>query len=393
MQTKPRYANIDLLRSIAISMVVFYHSVNMSKVPQWVWDIGETGSLGVDLFFVLSGFLVGGLYFKERREFGSVTISHFIGRRVFRTLPLYFLIMPLAYLATYSAKKVSFDWFYLFFLQNYCYEMPFYVISWSLCVEEHFYLVMPFVLPFLIDKHNRLKWVWWIILFLTPMTLRFLAFNNYGHHTGFGYFVTASHFRFEGLLLGLSLAYQTISDSAFRISGAGGTQSDIRHQKSDINLPPQYFKPFVRYKMVIYCLTVASVLACAFLPVFIKTCFAYTWVALLFGASLLALYFSPTISFAQSVVNRQIALSSYSTYLVHSLVIHACVKVFGILHISSPFLTVPLMMIACFITGFIVYSVFEKKLMYWRDKYLPAKKRGKMFENVSQHTPQYISGL
>jgi peptidoglycan/LPS O-acetylase OafA/YrhL len=388
MQTKPRYANIDLLRSIAISIVVFYHSVNMSKVPQWMWDIGETGSLGVDLFFVLSGFLVGGLYFKERREFGKVNISRFIGRRVFRTLPLYFLIMPLAYFATYSARKVPFDWFYLLFLQNYCYEMPFYVISWSLCVEEHFYLVMPFVLPFLIDKNNQLKWIWWVILFFTPMTLRFLAFNNYGTHTGFGYFVTATHFRFEGLLLGLA-----ISGFGFRISDNISSKSEIRNPKSEINMPPQYLKPFLSYKVVIYALTAASVLACAFVPIFIKSCFAYTWVALMFGASLLALYFSPTISFAQSPVNRQIALSSYSTYLVHSLVIHGCVKVFGMLHISSPFLTIPLMMGACFIAGFMVYSLFEKKLMYWRDKYLPAKKREKLVENVSRHTPQYISGV
>jgi peptidoglycan/LPS O-acetylase OafA/YrhL len=369
MQTKPRYANIDLLRSIAILMVVFYHSVNMSKVPQWVWDIGETGSLGVDLFFVLSGFLVGGLYFKERRESGTVNIPRFIGRRVFRTLPLYFLIMPVAYLATYSARKVPFDWFYLLFLQNYCYEMPFYVISWSLCVEEHFYLVMPFVLPFLIDKNNQLKRVWWIILFFTPLTLRLLAFGSYGDHINFGYFVTATHFRFEGLLLGLALSYYCQT------------------------LPPQYFKPFVRYQMVIYSLTIVSVLSCAFLPTFIKAGFAYTWVALMFGASLLALYFSPTIAFAQSAVNRQIALSSYSTYLVHSLVIHGCVKVFGVLHIASPFLTIPLMMMACFITGFIVYSVFEKKLMYWRDKYLPAQKKSEPLEKVSRQTPQYISGL
>ena len=154
MTTKTRYANIDLLRSIAILMVVFYHSVNMSKVPQWFWDIGETGALGVDLFFVLSGFLVGGLYFKERREFGTVSIPHFICRRIFRTIPMYFLIMPLAYLATYSARNIPFDWSYLLFLQNYRYYMPFYVISWSLCIEEHFYLIMPFVLPFLLNKNT-----------------------------------------------------------------------------------------------------------------------------------------------------------------------------------------------------------------------------------------------
>jgi peptidoglycan/LPS O-acetylase OafA/YrhL len=382
MQTKPRYANIDLLRSIAILMVVFYHSVNMSKVPQWVWDIGETGSLGVDLFFVLSGFLVGGLYFKERREFGTVNISRFIGRRVFRTLPLYFLVMPVAYFATYSARKVPFDWFYLFFLQNYCYEMPFYVISWSLCVEEHFYLVMPFVLPFLIDKNNQLKKIWWVLLFFTPLILRFLAFGNYGTHIGFGYFVTATHFRFEGLLLGLALAYFTISDFGFQIS-----DNAHRNPKSEIR------NRIVRYRIIIYGLTAVSVLACAFLPVFIKAVFAYTWVAVMFGASLMALYFSPTIAFAQSALNRQIALSSYSTYLVHSLVIHACVKIFGILHISSPFLTIPLMIMACFIAGFVVYSVFEKKLMYWRDKYLPAQKRDKVLEKQPQHTPQYISDL
>jgi peptidoglycan/LPS O-acetylase OafA/YrhL len=346
---QPRYANIDLLRSIAILMVVFYHSVNMSKVPQWFWDISETGSLGVDLFFVLSGFLVGNLYLKERREFGSVNISRFIGRRIFRTLPLYFLIMPFAYLATYLVRKVPFDWFYLFFLQNYRYEMPFYVISWSLCIEEHFYLLMPFFLPFLIYKNNHLKHIWWIILFFTPLILRLLAFGNYGNHLAFGYFVTATHFRFEGLLLGLALAYYC-------------------------QTTPQYFKPLVRYKTVIYGLTIASVLSCAFLPSFIKACFSFSWVVLTFGLSLLALYFSPPIPFAQTRLNRHIAFSSYSTYLVHSLAIHLCVKVLGFLHINSPFLTIPLMMVFCFICGYVIYFFFEKKLMLWRDKYLPTIK-------------------
>jgi peptidoglycan/LPS O-acetylase OafA/YrhL len=350
MSAQTRHANIDLLRSIAILSVVFFHCVNMSKVTQWFWDIAEGGAIGVDLFFVLSGFLVGGLYFKELKNFGHVDISRFIGRRIFRTIPMYYLIMPLAYLATYAVRKMPFDWFYLFFLQNYEDKMPFYLVSWSLCIEEHFYLFMPFVLPFLLDKNNQLKRAWWLSLCLVPMVLRIIAYFTQGGHEGFGYFSTATHFRFEGLLIGVGLAYYCLNQA-------------------------HLLKPLVKYKKFIYALTVVSVFSYAYIPTVFRTCFFVTWVSVAFALSLLVLYFSPPIKVAQTTLNRSIALSSYSTYLVHSLVIHVCLKIFGVLNISSPFLTVPLMFMASLLSGFMVYTIFEKKIMLWRDRYLPTKQR------------------
>jgi peptidoglycan/LPS O-acetylase OafA/YrhL len=346
-------------------MVVFFHAVNMSRPPIWFWKIAETGSLGVDLFFVLSGFLIGTLYFKEHQKFGSVSISRFIGRRIFRTVPMYWLFMPLAYLPVFLVKKTPFDWQYLFFLQNYIVEMPFYVISWSLCVEEHFYLILPFVLPFFLKMYdiNFTKvsnfgkvgcYLLVVLLLVTPSVLRTINFQNHLDNNTFGYFHTATHFRYEGLLLGVVLAAVSI-------------------------YKPLVLQRLISYKNIVFVGTPLLVLSMAYVPEFVRHNIYYTLVALFFALTLGVLFVHKPIKIASHWLNHTIAISSYSTYLVHSLVIHAWVQIFNKIHISTPFITAPIMFISAFVVGYGVYYFIEKKLMVWRDDYVPA--RGKESSN------------
>lgn len=346
-----RFANIDMLRSIAIIMVVFYHSINMSNVEhQWLWDLAETGSLGVDLFFVLSGFLVGSLYWKEYIKFSNVDILLFIKRRVFRTIPMYFLVMPMAYLPVYLVKSTPFDWKYLFFLQNYNISIPFYAISWSLCVEEHFYLIFPFLAYFLTKIYRKISIILLSILFLLPTFLRVIVYSTALKIDGFGYYATATHLHYESLLLGVILAYGVIHQS---------------HQLIKL----------LDYRWYIYGITFLSVIGMAFMPHYFRYCFSFSLVAVTFSASLLVAYYDNPYSIATKKINYLIAISSYSTYLIHSLVIHVFVKfLFPKLHVTNAYIMASIMCIACLISGYVLYELLEKRLMKWRNLFVPTRK-------------------
>jgi peptidoglycan/LPS O-acetylase OafA/YrhL len=112
---------------------------------------------GVDLFFVLSGFLIGGIMLREfNKSDGLSTLFTFWKRRWFRTLPLYFLILGLNYLVVQNGwikgDIRQANWSFVFFMQN-LYEpfVDFFWESWSLSVEEWFYLTSP-ILFFLFLK-------------------------------------------------------------------------------------------------------------------------------------------------------------------------------------------------------------------------------------------------
>ncbi|MEI6078887.1 MAG: acyltransferase family protein [Verrucomicrobiota bacterium] len=83
-----RNHHLDLLRALAIVLVVFCHLIQRSpKVcPSWT-RFSDLGAYGVDLFFVLSGWLIGSLYWQELVRFGNVQIYRFWGRRWLRTIP------------------------------------------------------------------------------------------------------------------------------------------------------------------------------------------------------------------------------------------------------------------------------------------------------------------
>ena len=135
-----RNFGLDLIRAISIWLVLIYHAgVNIPGLEPL-----SIGQIGVEIFFVLSGFLIGGILFKEIDKNNSlfITLKTFWTRRWFRIIPLYYAVLAFKFLAIDD----SVGWnlvYYILFLQNNFYGIQFLSVSWSLVIEEWFYLFSP----------------------------------------------------------------------------------------------------------------------------------------------------------------------------------------------------------------------------------------------------------
>ena len=141
-----RNFGLDIVRSTAILLVLASHSL-FFLFPfygrQLVEVFGVFGSYGVEIFFVLSGFLIGQLVIKEvLSPPGLRGLGHFWVRRWFRTLPPYYLVLAIRTLTGHP-----FHWRFLVFLQNFDAKvLSSFPVSWSLSIEEWFYLLTPLLL-------------------------------------------------------------------------------------------------------------------------------------------------------------------------------------------------------------------------------------------------------
>lgn len=148
------FSGLDGLRFLSISAVVWHHSVN-----DIAWFApGHYGFLGVDLFFVISGFLIVSLLLREKDTHGNISLRKFYIRRSLRIFPLYYgfiLFLAAAYFigapdSEFGKNLLSELPIYLFYLANF---IPVtFPIVWSLASEEQFYLVWPFIEKYL-DKY------------------------------------------------------------------------------------------------------------------------------------------------------------------------------------------------------------------------------------------------
>jgi peptidoglycan/LPS O-acetylase OafA/YrhL len=143
-----RVYGLDVFRACAILFVLVGHSFEHSKISAQIQTFGHLGIMGVELFFVLSGFLIGSIIMRliDQNRFHSLAdIAGFWKRRWLRTLPLY-LVALLAFLRfDYHGRHGLLDYpAYFVFMQNFAYRIPeFFELSWSLAIEEHFYFWFP----------------------------------------------------------------------------------------------------------------------------------------------------------------------------------------------------------------------------------------------------------
>ena len=151
---KKVFGGLDGLRFLSISAVIWHHSVGSLSS----FTLTQYGFLGVDLFFVISGFLIVTLLLRERDKNGSISLRSFYIRRSLRIFPLYYgFILGLAaiYYFLYNQSEFGIGFLnelpiYLFYLAN---IFPVSLnILWSLASEEQFYLVWPFIETYL-EKH------------------------------------------------------------------------------------------------------------------------------------------------------------------------------------------------------------------------------------------------
>jgi len=161
--SKPtRLHGLDTLRALAIVAVMLYHLAY--RMPESLAPIAALGWTGVDLFFVLSGFLIGGQLLKPYLAGARPSLADFYRRRAFRILPAYFVVLALYFFlpAWREAPLTAPWWQYPTFTWNLFVDFPSHRAFshvWSLCVEEHFYLVLPLLVLLLMRKPSLAKTV------------------------------------------------------------------------------------------------------------------------------------------------------------------------------------------------------------------------------------------
>ena len=201
------YPALDGLRGLAILLVAFYHNFGFINYSFFGW-------IGVDLFFVLSGYLITDILLKTVNEPGY--LRNFFARRVLRIFPLYYLslIVFLLILPQFDIFKpklqfyVDHQWWLWAYLQNwlFAFNTPtttrFLNHFWSLAVEEQFYLVWPFLI-LLIRKPKYLLGLMLAIL-LSVMVFRSLIWINRVESLSYTSLYTFT--RIDGICIGCMVA-------------------------------------------------------------------------------------------------------------------------------------------------------------------------------------------
>lgn len=194
---------LDGLRAVAVAAVVVFHAGQPALAPG--------GFLGVDLFFVLSGFLITGILAREFDRTGAIALGGFYLRRFLRLMPALILVVaayllagPLLWPHYGTAAHVRDAAVTLAYLSDYGFALwgvPEYLgHSWSLSVEEHFYLVWPLLLPAILRSARPARAA--LVLYLAAATWRAFAFAHDGWLMAYYRFDV----RFAGILLGCVLA-------------------------------------------------------------------------------------------------------------------------------------------------------------------------------------------
>ncbi|HAI12448.1 MAG TPA: hypothetical protein DCM28_12135 [Phycisphaerales bacterium] len=218
MAAQKRMATLDWLRAVAVGLVLFRH------MPYWdggfpdfmnvlLKPLHQAGWAGVDLFFVLSGFLVSGLLFREYQKRKQVRIGRFLTRRGLKIYPQFYALIIVSCVVELMLgneltwKQMAAE---LLFIQNYA--GGYLGHTWSLGVEEHFYIGVALAIGWLGLRSKRnggqpFKGVisGCLLVMGTCLALRcFTAWSStFTHHTH----VTPTHLRIDSLAFGVLLSY------------------------------------------------------------------------------------------------------------------------------------------------------------------------------------------
>jgi peptidoglycan/LPS O-acetylase OafA/YrhL len=169
-----RIASLDGLRALSIGLVILYHlgqtlSFSWSKV---VRAIADNGFFGVQIFFVISGFLITWLLLVEEAKYGRFSLSAFYGRRALRILPpaLFYLLVVAGLTAVGVAEMSKLDFlasalFFRNLIPGMSIETGHY---WTLSIEEQFYLIWPFLL--IVIRNNKIRlWLLVALMVIGPI--------------------------------------------------------------------------------------------------------------------------------------------------------------------------------------------------------------------------------
>ena len=205
-----RLPGLDLLRAIAIAWVMLFHSWMIGGIGGPLQPVADYGWMGVDLFFVLSGYLIGHQLLAPLSRGEPLRFGAFYLRRAFRILPVFFVVLAVYVLfpGWREAPGMQPAWQFLTFTVNllidYQHNQAF-SHAWSLCVEEHFYLLFPLLAGWLAWRSSRTLVIGFAVLVVAMgMLLRGYALLHGKDWLENVYYPTWT--RLDGLLAGVLLA-------------------------------------------------------------------------------------------------------------------------------------------------------------------------------------------
>ena len=360
-----RLRQLDFLRGIAVLLVLFRHDA----LTEMLYKVGW---VGVDLFFVLSGFLVSGLLFNEFIKYGNIKPGLFLIRRGFKIYPLFYTFLVITIIFTVIFNQLG--WMSdnllrggliseIFFVQNYFGHI--WDHTWSLAVEEHFYFTLAFIF-FIFDRKkilaNRKAFIVLVsIVSLGCLTLRIINFELY--HFDINTHLYRTHLRIDSLMFGVFLSY-------------------MYHFEKE-----RFTDFFNKYKYILLLTGLILVSSCAIFEIntFFMNTFGLTCLYLGFGSILGVMMSVKDVNksldkfmgkFTVDVISK-IGFFSYSIYLWHMFVI----KYFlGALEKLSPvpisnWITFPFYLLTSIFFAMGMSKLVELKFLKIRDQRFPSRAR------------------
>jgi peptidoglycan/LPS O-acetylase OafA/YrhL len=359
-----RIGQIDFLRGMAVLLVLFRHADFLPITMKVGWA-------GVDLFFVLSGFLVSGLLFEEYKKTKTVNPALFLTRRGFKIYPLFFALNIVVLGFTlfngvhYTNGQVMAE---LFFFQNY--QDGVNPITWSLAVEEHFYILL-LLGVYLAVKTRRIedrKGFHRLAMAIFAYCLLARTMNNFVY-TEYNVFTHTfpTHLRIDSLLFGVVLAYN------YHFNGAAFKQWLLKRQRMVLAVS----------------LSCLATLGVFHVESFFMNSIGHTLMYLGFGGLLMLFVYSPSFTLQVKRITGErlfsavshVGLYSYSIYLFHMLVhTHLHKIVYKWLELDIHFRIYFVFYFAfSIITGVIIARMLEFPILRLREKmfpkYKPARQR------------------
>ncbi|MFA6236631.1 MAG: acyltransferase [Bacteriovorax sp.] len=208
------YPELDTIRFISIFLVVLHHQFLFQNI--FLTWLGTYGWVGVDIFFVLSGFLITNLLKAEFKKTSGINLKKFWFKRMLRLWPSWLFTQIITIVIIYYLSRndsplrtelINKFWHYLLHFGNYSHAYlgkihTLYGHFWSLAVEEHFYLIWPLLLIFILKKPKLTNGLL-VSLLLIPYAFRvFYALNEVPHSV----IKFSTHTRFDELIWGCMLA-------------------------------------------------------------------------------------------------------------------------------------------------------------------------------------------
>jgi peptidoglycan/LPS O-acetylase OafA/YrhL len=374
MEKTSRANGLDTLRAIAITLVFMYHYMHFVSHEPTFGFASIVGWVGVDLFFVLSGYLIANQIFAGLAHGQQLSPRLFYFRRAFRTLPAFWFVLALYFLfpTVMEGRPPPSLWRFLTFTQNFGLQGgTAFSHAWSLCMEEQFYLVLPVLVVAGTRGGNFAVRAWSLIvaLFFMGVTSRTLLWYQYGEDGYQQYIYYSPLCRFDEFLPGAALALLKNFHRPLwaRITGYGQRTLAVGILATGGMLYAIYHGHFTEdagYRSFIVCL-------------------GFSLVAIVFAILVLAALSPVSWLYRFRVPGAyHVALWSYSIYLSHKAV--AFIVDTQVAHWVLPAGVRPLLIGgACVAAGWLLFRLIETPFMVFRDWAFPT-----IFSTIGLRRPE-----